>query len=211
MRPRKNLIGKRFERWTVIGLSNKQYRQMSMWTCRCDCGVVRDIIGNNLTRGISKSCGCLKIERTKKAKTTHGDTRNHKIARLYTIWQGMKERCEKPSQKMYCYYGGKGIKVCESWKNYEEFKKWAMANGYAENLTIDRIDESGNYEPSNCRWVTQTEQVRNNSHNVVIEINGVKKCLSEWCEIYNMPYKTVISRIRRDWEPKKAITNEGGK
>jgi len=202
----KDLTGNKYGRWTVLKLSEKKYRSMIMWLCKCECGVEREIIGNNLVRGISKSCGCLKIERTKITKTKHGQTIDGKIARLYRIWQGMKERCLYPSQTSYKNYGGKGVKVCKEWLDFSVFREWAVANGYNDNLSIDRIDSNGNYEPSNCRWVTKTNQARNNSHNTMIEIEGKTKCLAEWCEIYGISHKTVGSRIKRGWEPIKALT-----
>jgi hypothetical protein len=201
-----DLIGKKYGRWTVISLSPRKYRKMAMWKCRCECGTEREIIGNNLIRGISKSCGCLKVERTKATKTTHGDTKNGKLARLYTIWQGMKLRCEYPSQRMYPYYGGRGIKVCKEWHDYSIFKEWAIANGYEEGLSLDRKDNNADYCSKNCRWITQQEQVRHTSHNRFIEINGIKKCLTEWCEEYKITRQTVSSRICRGWNEIKAIT-----
>jgi len=202
----KDLTGQKFNRWTVLSISEKRYRSMTIWLCRCECGVEREIIGNNITRNISKSCGCLKLERTKACKTIHGDAVDGKLSSLYRIWQGMKERCFYPSQPAYKYYGGRGIKLCQEWHAYYNFKRWAIENGYREGLSIERINNDGNYEPENCRWISKKLQARNTRKNTIIEIGGVKKCLIEWCHDYEISRPTVSSRISRGWNPEKAIT-----
>lgn len=116
--------------------------------------------------------------------------------RVYRIWHNMNDRCFNKNAKDYKNYGKKGIIVCEEWKNdFMNFYNWAIENGYNDTLTIDRINNKGNYEPQNCRWATMKEQHRNYSQNRFYTINGETKCLTEWCEIYNINYNTVISRI----------------
>lgn len=130
-----------------------------------------------------------------------------KNTRLYRIWANMKTRCYNTHSTHYKRYGGRGITVCEEWKNdFKAFYDWSMTNGYAENLTIDRIDNNGNYEPLNCRWVTVKEQSANRCNNRYVAIEGETKALSEWCEIYNINYKTVRDRLRRGCSYKKALT-----
>ena len=154
-----------------------------MWVCKCDCGNTKIICGNNLRRGLTRTCGC----------SSHGK----KGTRLYNIWGGMKKRCYNPAHKFYTRYGGRGITVCDEWKdNFEAFEAWAVANGYADNLTIDRIDNDGNYCPENCRFATQTEQVRNRSISRVATINGTTKSLIEWANDCGIPYQTVYHRYR---------------
>lgn len=103
---------------------------------------------------------------------------------LRNVHSSMIQRCENPKRQQYSRYGGRGIKVCEEWHNYEIFRKWALENGYKHPLKLDRIDNNGNYEPSNCRWVTNTENCRNKSNNITLVYEGEEKCVKEWCEIY---------------------------
>lgn len=133
-----------------------------VWKCRCDCGNIVDVVSQDLTRGHTKSCGCLFIETQTKRLTKH----NGEHDRLYSVWKTMKKRCENPNCKSYKYYGARGIKVCDEWHDYSAFKEWAYNNGYDDkarkyNCTIDRIDVDGNYEPKNCRWVDM--KVQNNN------------------------------------------------
>lgn len=121
---------------------------------------------------------------------------NIKNERLYSIWRNMKRRCNEPNRKDYKYYGGKGIKVCEEWsQSYAAFKEWAISNGYSDELTIDRIDFSKNYEPKNCRWIPFSEQRKNMSSPRTVSINGVKKPLKHWCADYGISYDCVCKRI----------------
>ena len=157
-----DLTGQRFGRWLAIEKSISKCGYV-MWLCRCDCGNERIVNGHDLRKGKSKSCGCLRNEVTTNRNITHGKT----DCRLYRIWRGMKDRCTNPTNKGYPSYGGRGITICEEWlDNFEAFYAWAMANGYDPNApryqcTIDRIDNDGNYSPSNCRWTTMATQNKN--------------------------------------------------
>ena len=157
---RLNLIGQCFGRLTVIEKGEETSSGQSMWICKCECGKkTKPIFGANLTRGHTKSCGCL--------RTKH----NKHNTRLYEVWRGMKKRCYCTSDQAYKNYGGRGISVCEEWRdNFQAFYGWAMANGYNPSAkqgecTLDRIDVNGNYEPSNCRWVTMKVQQNNRRNN----------------------------------------------
>lgn len=133
---------------------------------------------------------------------SHGDSKT----KLYMAWQNMRARCNRKSAREYSNYGGRGIKVCDEWqKNYEPFKEWALENGYSENLTLDRIDVNGNYEPSNCRWITNKEQQNNRRDNVLYTFNRETKTLAQWSENLGICFKTLQKRIK-NWGVEKAFT-----
>ena len=117
----------------------------------------------------------------------------------------MKNRCNNPSDKRYKDYGGRGITFCKEWNDFESFRDWASANGYRDDLTIDRIDVNGNYEPSNCRWATIEEQANNKRNNLVFTLNGRTQTLAQWCEEYGMNYFTVYRRLGYGWDISKAL------
>ena len=155
----------RFGRLTVVCSTKKRKRIGGhvIWLCRCDCGNLITVIGSHLINGGVKSCGCFRKDKMTilGQKIKHGDSRRNKEMRLYRIWRNMKNRCSNSNNSVFKYYGKKGISVCNEWKNnYQEFRKWALAHGYANDLTIDRIDHNGNYEPSNCQWITRSENAR---------------------------------------------------
>ena len=128
---------------------------------------------------------------------------------LFSRWLKIKDRCLKPNNPSYPHYGGRGITMCDEWKNdFKAFYDWCMANGYAPNLTIDRIDNNGNYEPSNCRFVDMYVQANNKTNNHLIEINGVTKTLAQWCREYNVDYFVTEARIRQQgYSPLKELTS----
>lgn len=188
------VIGKTFGRWFVICRNGNSKNKSKQYLCRCVCGKEKNVIGVHLLDGKSTSCGCYSKEQSRKRRLKHGKTKT----RLFNIWQGLKNRCYLKSDKHYQWYGARGISVCSIWQNdFESFYNWALENGYADNLTIDRINNDGNYEPSNCRWVDHKTQCRNRRTNVLITIDGQTKTLIEWCEIKNMNYRLVWNRYRR--------------
>lgn len=175
-----------------------------MWTCQCNCdnGTILNVREDSLKNGHTKSCGCSK--RNNGGKVTHGMTGT----RIHNIWRGIKERCFTPSDSIYKYYGGRGIIMCDEWKNdFLSFYQWAMANGYDDNLTIERINVNGNYEPLNCCWTTEKAQANNKRNNHYIEFNNEVHTLAEWSEITNIPYNTLENRINRiGWSIEKSLT-----
>lgn len=194
-----NLIGRTFGKLTVTARGNNTPRGKTTWICQCECGKVKEkaVVGYDLIKGKVRSCGCLYYESNKGINKTHGDSGT----RLYSIWVGMRQRCNNENATGFKHYGEKGIAICESWNKYENFKAWAVKNGYSSNLTIDRIDNSKGYSPENCRWVTYKTQERNRTNNKLIEINGEKRTISEWSELSGVKSATIAWRINHGWKP----------
>lgn len=156
-----DLTGLKFGKLTVIKRMPNNQNNKAVWLCKCECGKEAVIIGSRLYTGKTKSCGCLTVEKTIERSTKHGQGHSH----LYGTRMNMIDRCTNPRNKSFNYYGGRGIKVCPEWLNKETgvqaFTDWAMANGYQDGLTLDRIDTNGDYSPDNCRWVTMAVQCTN--------------------------------------------------
>lgn len=155
-----DLSGRKFGRWTVLYYDRTASNGDAYWVCKCTCGAVKSVSGYNLRSNRSTSCGCLvkELMRINKPGIKHGLTRSN--PRLYSIWQGMLNRCRRKKDVCYKAYGGRGISVCKEWHQFPSFYKWAMANGYTDELTIDRINVDGDYEPANCQWITMEENVQ---------------------------------------------------
>ena len=175
-----DLIGQKFGRLTVVEFAGVK-KNGARWKCVCDCGLTVIATGANLRNGNTKSCGCLRREMVAEMghkNRKHGEGHGN-YTRLYSIWCGMRQRCNRPTHHAYDLYGGKGVKVCDEWNDYAVFKEWAMANGYADDLSIDRIDPDKGYEPENCRWITPSENTaranKNHTTRKVIRGEGVSK------------------------------------
>lgn len=194
-----DLTGLNFGNWKVIQRAeNKSGR--SYWLCECKCGTIKTVCGQSLTNGNSKSCGCLRDTVSSERSKTHGKTKT----RLYRIWQAMKNRCYNKNAPSFKNYGMRGIRICQEWLcDFQVFYDWAMSNGYKEDLTIDRIDVNGNYEPSNCRWSTRTEQANNKTNNHYITIEGKTKTISQWSQIFGINPRSVSNRIQLGWREER--------
>lgn len=192
-----DLTGKKFGKLEVIGVHDTGSRK-TYYVCQCDCGNIKVVRADALISGATKSCGCIKKEQDKTNLTAN---HSHKMSgtRIYETWQDMKRRCYNKQNARYDRYGGRGITVCDEWlNNFQSFYDWAISNGYSDDLTIDRIDNDGNYEPSNCRWSTAKEQCNNRGSNINITIGNATKSLMRWCEIFNVDYKKVYARYKRN-------------
>ena len=191
----KDLTGQKFNRLTVIGIES---RNPLKWLCRCDYGTLHAVRPCNLTTGKVKSCGCLNREGNPK--------HNMSNTRLYRIYAGIKRRCYNEHDCAFPRYGGRGMTMCDEWKNdFMAFYKWAIANGYRETLTIDRIDNSQGYSPENCRWVDDYVQSNNRRNCIMFTHNGKTQTVKQWCVELGLNYGSVHSRIRRGWSVDDAI------
>lgn len=201
-----DLTGQRFGRLVVLRRAGtKVYTGATavLYECVCDCGNKTIVFAGALRKGTTQSCGCLHNEQLVSRSTTHGKRKS----RLYSIYAGMKRRCYIHTDKRYERYGGRGITVCDEWRNdFQSFYDWSMANGYRDDLSIDRIDNDKGYSPDNCRWATPKQQERNKSNKKLYEVNGEKKLLADWCDIYGVDCKKAGERIRRyKWTVEEAL------
>ena len=191
-----NIIGQKFGKLLVLEKTNEKAKNNGeyKYKCICDCGKKILVRGSNLKQGNSKSCGC-----------SHSNSITKENHRLYVIYDNMKARCNNPKNVGYKNYGGRGIKVCNEWnKDFNIFVKWALENGYKDNLTLDRINNNGNYEPSNCRWATKIEQANNMRTNRFITYNNETKTIAQWSRILKISPQNLRYRINH-WGVEKAF------
>lgn len=193
--------GDKFNRLTVISRSGFTKNGDSTWLCLCICGNKKVVSAVHLRKGSTQSCGCLAVEKARVLNTTHGMSKT----RPYRIWRIMKQRVTNIQDKDYERYGGRGIKVSSSWLSFESFWK-DMGGSYQDNLTLDRIDNNGNYSKENCRWVTQKEQANNRRNNHIISYKGNNLTLSQWAKITGIKRHTIANRIKGGWSIEKALT-----
>lgn len=195
-------IGERHGMLVCIGKDPDKDERYYLY--KCDCGNVKSIIEYNVKRGATISCGCyLKANRLNgNCHRTYGFSHT----RIDNIYKTIIARCYQPSNNRYYIYGARGIVMCDEWKNDKtKFFEWAFANGYAENLTIDRIDPNGNYCPENCRWVDYIAQANNKTNNHRETIDGETHTLAEWSRISGINQTLILTRLKRGWTPKDAV------
>lgn len=198
-----DLTGQRFGRLTVQRIAERDAAGRATWLCYCDCGDTATVAAYSLRSGRTKSCGCLRRENMRSVATSHGGSRT----RLYNIWCALKERSNTQTASNYKDYGGRGITVCDEWlRSFEAFRDWALANGYRDNLSIDRKDNDGPYCPENCRWATEKQQSNNRRSNRVLTYNGETHTLAQWAELTGIKFSTLYMRLRRGWSAERALT-----
>lgn len=186
-----DLSGKTFGKLFVVE-RDPDKKSRPYWLCKCECGTIVSVKGSSLSGGLTNSCGCLRHT------TIHGDSVGGKRTRLQRIYHTMISRCTNINSTGYNNYGGRGISVCHQWLNsYMDFKQWALANGYVDNLSIDRIDTNGDYEPNNCRWSTKAEQNNNKRNHILITLNGRTQNAKQWADELGVCYSTVVSRYHK--------------
>lgn len=194
-KPMKERTGLRYGQLTVI--AKIHIRGLGVgWKCLCDCGQETYVSGSNLETGNTASCGCLFV----KTHTTHGKTKN----RVYAIWKGMRRRCQSPKAIEYRNYGGRGISVCKRWEKFENF--FEDMGDPPDGLTLERINNNGNYTPSNCCWAPYKDQLNNRRNNRVIEAFGRKQTITQWAEELKIPLSTIRNRLdRAKLSPEEAL------
>lgn len=203
----KNHVGEKIGRLTIIRYVGENAKGTKFYECKCDCGNIKIIRWTSLVTGNTTSCGCYHQETMENLLTTHGLAfdKDHHRTRLYSIYHGMKTRCYNKNVPHYYRYGGKGVKICDEWLDpktgFESFYNWAMSNGYRDDLTIDRIDNNGNYCPENCRWATYEEQANNLEKNVYITSGYCTFTMALWAKILKVkPFeiRDLLTDIFRD-------------
>jgi len=192
--------GKVFGRWAVLGIAQRGTRTKRVtWLCQCACGVMRAIPSNSLVTGASSSCGCFNKEQTSKRFIKHGKRKT----REYGTWAAMIGRCTNPNNQDFKHYGGRGIQVCDRWKEFANF--FSDMGVRPVGMELDRIDNSGNYSPDNCRWTTHKENSRNTRKCRIIELNGLAYPVSVWAENLGISSSCILGRLKRGQSVKDAL------
>lgn len=209
-----DIIGKTFGRLTVVAYAGKASSKHSLWRCVCSCGNETIVLRGSLTSGGTRSCGCLNDEQRRKKGAEANRTKHGKHdTRLYRIWKAMRNRCLNPNNPSFQkWYGSKGITVCQEWlDDFSSFEKWALSNGYQDNLTLDRIDVNGNYSSWNCRWVSNAIQQNNKTTNHTLTYNNETHTIAEWSKIVGIHNSAILARVRLGWSTERTLTTPSRK
>lgn len=212
-----DLTGKTFGFVFVIEWGEKKYspsgNYRNMWKGKCTCGNERLFEGRSLVAGRTKSCGCKKGELSSNKKIVHGMSQSRRegrpATRMYRIWADMKKRCDNQNHSHYIHYGGRGISYQNSWAKFKSFYE-DMKDSYADDLTLDRTNNDGNYTKENCRWATRLVQGNNTRRNRFIFFRGEKRTVSDWCRHLNLPMKTIHARLKAGWSVEQALSQPVG-
>lgn len=188
-----NLVGKKFGRLQVVAFDHMDKKGNSYWLCECECGNTSIVRRSHLISGDTASCGCKLTDFNKQNHTKHGMTNEP----IYKSWYSMKHRCNNPNAANYDGYGGRGITVCNEWNDFNDFYEWSISHGYRPGLSIDRIDNNGNYSPENCRWTTSSEQANNKRDTIFVTYNGQTRSIAQWARLFDVIYSTLSRRIKR--------------
>lgn len=197
----KDLTGQRFGRLIVLAFAGRQHRQL-YWLCRCDCGNEKAVVRGSLTSGRSRSCGCLRSEKSAARRRTHGKTNS----REYRSWSRMFVRCYNSNEHAYDLYGGRGIKVCDRWRSFAAFLEDMGPKPLGHHVSVERIDVNGHYCPENCRWATPKQQARNTRRNVMLTFRGKTQCISAWSEELGIGQSTLRIRLKYGWSVERALS-----
>jgi hypothetical protein len=195
-----DLTGQQFDRIVVVAYSHK-HKKKHRWLCRClDCGRVTAKTRYEIWK---YNCKCHQAEAARANRLTHGHTQG-KFSKTYSAWNNMRQRCENPANGHYGDYGGRGIRVCDRWQVFEHFLE--DMGECPDGLTIERVNNAGNYEPGNCRWATVDEQARNKRNNRWLTLNGRTMCAKDWARELGIHYMTLITRMNRGWSDDECLT-----
>lgn len=198
----KDLSGKRFERWRVIKFHSQNKNGAAIWECKCECGNTANVRGGQLTGGKSRSCGCITKEVNSARMRTHGRTKTPE----FKAWQAMMQRCYNPKSRGFENYGGRGIAVCEEWISDPERFLSDMGIRPSPKHSLHRIDNDGNYDPSNCKWATKTEQANGRRCNVFLTLDGKTLSLEIWALKMGVKKSMLCKRKRMGWSDEEILT-----
>jgi len=206
MSVRVDLTGENYGRLSVSKLIRDISGKKKMWLCKCKCGSEIVVSGGNLRSGHTTQCKECALKQLAKNNVKHGGTGS----KLYNVWNSITNRTENKNHKSYADYGGRGIKICDEWRDFSTFLKWSTDSGYSQGLEIDRIDNDGDYSPENCQWVRRIENANNKRNNRWITHNGKTRTMAQWARIFNLNYKLLHKHLSRGYSFEEAVIKQGG-